>query len=922
MTKKPTYEELEKRIQELEQGELARKKADTELAQNKALLDATGRMARVGGWELDAETLEVTWTEETYRIHEIPLYQKPPLQEAIRFFHPEDRPKLERAIQRALDHAEPYDMEIRFITAKGNHLWTRTKCLPEIVDGKIVKLKGMFQDITPRKRAEEKYKESDIKLQEAVKAGNIGLWDWDLVTNKVFYSAEWKSQIGYAEDEITDHFDEWRTRVHPDDLDRTLEKVQKSIDEASKDHIVEFRFQHKDGSYRWIMAHSSIVIDENGKPIRMVGSHTDITEQKKTEVQLRQSENKLRSVLDATPFPIAVVGREDDEIFFWSRSAVDLFGYTASTISEWYEIAYPDSDYRADVIEKWKAFLEIPSEVGRPINTGEYKIACKDGSERICELYATFLPDSLIVTFNDITDRKRAENSLLKSEMQFRQVFEHIGIGIAIYNVVDNGNDFIFVDINPAGTQMGEKSRAEHIGKSVLDVYPGVKDFGLFEVFQGVWRSGIPKQHPTSKYKDDKVSFWVNNYVSRLPSGEVMAVYEDVTSKKQAEHTLRNSEAKLRSTLNATPFPIAMVDLDDEAIEFWSQTAHDLFGHTAPTASQWYEMAYPDPDYRQKVIERWKPVLEIARQSNKPVNAGEYRITCKDGSERVCLLYATFLPNNLVVTFNDITERKRAENELAEYRDHLEDLVEKRTLALEAKNKELETFTYSVSHDLKAPLRGIDGYSRLLSEEYADKLDDEGLTFLSNVRNSAAHMNQLIEDLLAYSRMERRNIHSVPVDLKSLVELIVSERKHDIESKNTELMLSLPFDVIHADMDTVRQVLGNYLDNAIKFSREQDRPHVEIGGSENNHAWTLWVKDNGIGFDPRYHDRIFTIFQRLHRMEDYPGTGVGLAIVHKAVERIGGRVWAESCLGEGATFFVEIPKIDRNAKEKMKNESA
>ena len=432
------------------------KQNEKALKQSKALLDATGRMARVGGWELDADTLEVTWTEETYRIHEVPLHQKPPLQEAINFFHPEDRPKLERAIQRALNNAEPYDMEIRFITAKGNRLWARTKCQPAIVDGKIVKLRGTFQDITPRKRAEQKYKESNIKLKEAIKAGNVGLWDWDLVANKVFYSAEWKSQIGYAEDEITDDFEEWRTRVHPDDLDSTLKKVQKSIAEASKDNIVEFRFRHKDGSYRWIMAHSSIIVDENGKPIRMVGSHTDISKQKKAEKQLRQSEHKLRSVLDATPFPIAVVGLEDDEIFFWSRSALELFGHTAPTTSEWYEMAYPDPDYRADVIEKWKPFLEIACNAGRPVNTGEYKITCKDGSERICELYATFLPDSLIVTFNDITDRKQAENSLLESELQFRQIFENVGVGIALYQPADDGNDFIFKDINPAGVKMGQ----------------------------------------------------------------------------------------------------------------------------------------------------------------------------------------------------------------------------------------------------------------------------------------------------------------------------------------------------------------------------------------------------------------------------------------------------------------------------------
>ena len=229
-------------------------------------------------------------------------------------------------------------------------------------------------------------------------------------------------------------------------------------------------------------------------------------------------------------------------------------------------------------------------------------------------------------------------------------------------------------------------------------------------------------------------------------------------------------------------------------------------------------------------------------------------------------------------------------------------------MELEAKNKELETFTYSVSHDLKAPLRGIDGYSRLLVEEYADKLDDEGLLFLNNVRQSATQMNQLIEDLLAYSRMERRQLQPVSIELGSMIDMMISQRTRDIKEGSISISVNLPFETVTSDTETLRQVLANYLDNAIKFSKKDASGVVEISGQEDPEVWTLWVKDNGIGFDPQYQDRIFNIFQRLHRSEDYPGTGVGLAIVRKAVERIGGRVWAESETGKGSTFFITIPK--------------
>jgi PAS domain S-box-containing protein len=256
----------------------------------------------------------------------------------------------------------------------------------------------------------------------------------------------------------------------------------------------------------------------------------------------------------------------------------------------------------------------------------------------------------------------------------------------------------------------------------------------------------------------------------------------------------------------------------------------------------------------------------------------------------------------------DITDRINKDKELKEYREHLEDLVKSRTEELEAKNKEMETFTYSVSHDLKAPLRGIDGYSRLLSEEYAEKLDEEGLRFLANIRYSTDQMTQLIEDLLTYSRMERRDLRATQINIRALIDELILEREHEISSKSAQVESKIPTEQMICDRDSMRQIMGNLLDNAIKFTREKTRANIEIGGSETPDAWKFWVKDNGVGFDPKYQDRIFGIFQRLHRAEDYPGTGVGLALVQKAVHRMGGSIRAEGKPGEGAVFFLEIPK--------------
>ena len=266
----------------------------TELHQNqealensKSLLDATGRMAKVGGWILDRDTLEVKWTEETHRIHEVPLDEEPSLENAMSFFHPEDRPRLEEAIQRAIDKHEPYDLELRFISAKGKHLWTRMICQPEVVDGKVRKLKGTFQDIT------------DIKLaQEA----------------------------------------------------------------------------------------------------------------------LEQSEERLRKVIDSRPFPVALVDMSDATIVYWSQSAIEMFGHSPKNVSEWYEAAYPDPTYREEVRDRWLPFEELAQKTNKTINAGEYRIVCKDASIKYCEIYVQFIPGNMIVTLNDITNRKRMEEQIAQSQ--------------------------------------------------------------------------------------------------------------------------------------------------------------------------------------------------------------------------------------------------------------------------------------------------------------------------------------------------------------------------------------------------------------------------------------------------------------------------------------------------------------------------
>ncbi|WP_374519841.1 PAS domain S-box protein [Hydrogenophaga sp.] len=259
-------------------------------------------------------------------------------------------------------------------------------------------------------------------------------------------------------------------------------------------------------------------------------------------------------------------------------------------------------------------------------------------------------------------------------------------------------------------------------------------------------------------------------------------------------------------------------------------------------------------------------------------------------------------------TLLDITALQEAKSELERSNAELEVRVKERTQQLSLANRELEAFTYTVSHDLKAPLRGIDGYSQLLAEEYAPQLDETGQAYVARVRHGVQQMGALIADLLDYSRMERRTMDLQPLELIPLIRRVLDENSADIERTGASVSVCVSPMVLRLDREGLAVALRNLVSNALKFTKPGQVPIIDIGSTETESGHVLWVRDQGVGFDMKYHDRIFGIFQRLQRSEDYAGTGVGLALVAKAVQRMGGRVWAESQPGQGATFYMEFSR--------------
>jgi signal transduction histidine kinase/DNA-binding response OmpR family regulator len=256
-------------------------------------------------------------------------------------------------------------------------------------------------------------------------------------------------------------------------------------------------------------------------------------------------------------------------------------------------------------------------------------------------------------------------------------------------------------------------------------------------------------------------------------------------------------------------------------------------------------------------------------------------------------------------------QRQRAEDELARYRDHLEELVQERTAALEASNKELEGFTYSVSHDLRAPLRHIDGFMELLQKKTGNNLDEQSRHYIDAISNSARKMGLLIDDLLSFSRMGRHTKSLQQVALANLVRDIIREVAPDTAGRTIDWRVdNLP--VVEGDAAMLRMVLVNLISNALKFTRPREQAEIEIGSLPNQNSETvIFVRDNGVGFDMEYADKLFGIFQRLHRADEFEGTGIGLASVRRIIARHGGRTWAIGEMDQGATFYFSLPLAER-----------
>ncbi len=757
------------------------------------------------------------------------------------------------------------------------------------------------RDVSERRRIERELRLKDLVFESSLAAGSIADTEGRILHVNTAFLRLWRYETEEAAlgQSVATFF------VSPQDGAAVL----RTLDETGS-WEGEFLARRRDGTTFVSRGLATVIRDASGARIGYQSTNLDAS-------ALREAEQRFRLASETS----------SDVIYEWDlRQSItwfgridELTGYAPGTfprtLAGWEEILHPQD--RPRVMTALRAQLD-----GLAPYAVEYRLRAGDGSYRwwAARGVVARLPDGTptrwVGTVTDITDRRRAENALRESEAFLDSVFEHSPHAMWL-----SDSRGTLIRLNQACRDLLKITDAEVVGRYNVLEDGIVAAQGHRPLVRGVFERAERARFTIDYRSDELKEIALEQHVALVLDVTISPIVDsggrvshaivqhvDITERVRAQEALRASATRYRRLHESMMDAFVLVDMEGRILET-NPAYRELVGYDEDELARLsYEALTPA---------RWHPLEarlvaeQILPNGHSEVYEKEY--VCKDGRTLPVEL-RTFLlrdesgaPTGMWAIVRDIEQRKRAEAEIRQLNAELEQRVADRTARLEAANQELEAFSYSVSHDLRAPLRHIDGFVGLLLGRSRATLDEQGRHYLDVVAESARQMSRLIDDLLQLSRTGRTELHESGVDMNRTLREALDSLDSELVERRIEWRLDeLP--TVRGDRAMLRLVWQNLLGNAVKYTRTRATAHIEVGFREEPGEISFFVRDDGVGFDMRYAHKLFGVFQRLHPASEFEGTGIGLATVRRIVTRHGGRTWAEATLGAGATIHFSLPK--------------
>ncbi|HSU53541.1 MAG TPA: PAS domain S-box protein [Candidatus Dormibacteraeota bacterium] len=630
---------------------------------------------------------------------------------------------------------------------------------------------------------------------------------------------------------------------------------------------------------------------------------------------LRESEEQRRLALEASRVGIWNWNPDTNRVV-WDEQTRAIYGIQKPEVSGSFDefLGFIHPEDRPTVRNLMSTALRERSEFN-----ADFRVVWPDGSvhDLLSRGKAFYDDKGIPVRFSgissDVTERRKAEES---------RSFLAAVVTSSDDAIIGKNMEGRIVSWNAGAERMFGYSAAEMLGQSVQMLLSPDRPEEENKILASA-RTGQISHFETVRLRKGGQPIHVALTISpiRAVDGRIIGVSttgRDITERIRAQHALEEHAAVLHEQAQMLDLANVMArDLEDRVI-LWNSGMQKMYGWTKEEAlgkvsHRLLKSLLPEPldKIRETLFEkgRWEGEIGHVRKDGQPLLVSSLWILHHDPQGK---------PAAILEINNDITERKNAEEQVLRLNAELERRVTDRTAQLTAANQELEAFTYSVAHDLRAPLRHIDAFARILDEDYGGQLPQEAKKYLENIRLGSRNMSRLVDDLLNLARVGRQELRQNPTPLNQIVNDVLSDLKSDTEGRHIEWRIAqLP--TVRCDPGLMKLVFANLMSNAVKYTRPRDPAVIEIGADRENGDPALFVRDNGVGFSMKYADKLFGVFQRLHRSEEFEGTGVGLATVDRIIRKHGGNVWAEAELNKGATFYFTLSTHSNGARKEKRS---